>query len=44
MKEANVAAQYILDHFKAAGLKPMCENGFQPFDVVTDVTLAKPMP
>jgi aminopeptidase YwaD len=40
-KEANVAAQYILDHFKEAGLKPMCSGGFQYFDVVTDVTLGE---
>ena len=37
--EINVAAQYILDHFKAAGLKSMGENGFQWFEIVTDVTL-----
>ncbi len=37
--EINAAATYILDHFKAAGLKPMGENGFQWFDIVTDVKL-----
>ncbi|MCX6281037.1 MAG: M20/M25/M40 family metallo-hydrolase [Bacteroidetes bacterium] len=37
--EMNVAAKYILEHFKAAGLKPMADNGFQYFDIVTDVTL-----
>ena len=37
--EMNVAAKYILNHFKAAGLKPMADNGFQYFDIVTDVTL-----
>ncbi|MCX6283736.1 MAG: M20/M25/M40 family metallo-hydrolase [Bacteroidetes bacterium] len=37
--EMNVAAQYILDHFIAAGLKPMADKGFQNFDIVTDVTL-----
>lgn len=41
MAEANVAARYILDHFLAAGLKPMCEGGFQYFEVVTDVTLGE---
>jgi len=39
--EINVAATYILDHFRAAGLKPMAEKGFQWFDIVTDVTLGK---
>jgi len=37
--EINVAAKYILDHFKAAGLKPMADNGFQNFDIVIDVVL-----
>ena len=37
--EAGVAAQYILDNFKAAGLKPMFDNGFQYFEIVSDVTL-----
>ncbi len=37
--EMNVAANYILAHFKAAGLKPMADNGFQNFDIVIDVTL-----
>jgi len=37
--EINVAAAYILKHFKANGLKPLAENGFQYFDIVTDVTL-----
>ncbi len=37
--EMNVAAQYILDHFIAAGLKPMADKGFQNFDIVTDVSL-----
>lgn len=37
--EINVAATYILDHFKSAGLKPMGEGGFQWFEIVTDVTL-----
>jgi aminopeptidase YwaD len=39
--EINVAANYILDHFRAAGLKPMAENGFQWFEIVTDVTLGE---
>jgi len=30
---------YIRDHFKAAGLKLLGENGFQWFEIVTDVTL-----
>jgi len=37
--EMNVAAKYILDKFRAAGLKPMADNGFQNFDIVTDVSL-----
>jgi hypothetical protein len=37
--EINVAADYIRDHFKAAGLKLLGDNGFQWFDVVTDVKL-----
>ena len=39
--EINVAATYILDHFKAAGLKPIGENGFQWFEIVTDVKLGE---
>jgi len=39
--EINVAARYILDHFKASGLKPMADNGFQYFDIVTDVQLGE---
>ena len=38
-REINVAAGFILDHFKANGLKPMADQGFQYFDIVTDVTL-----
>ena len=37
--EMDVAAKYILDHFIAAGLKPLAANGYQYFDIVTDVTL-----
>ena len=37
--EMNVAGDYILVHFKAAGLKPMAENGFQYFNIVIDATL-----
>jgi hypothetical protein len=39
--EMNVAARYIQDHFKAAGLKPMADKGFQYFEIVTDVTLGE---
>ena len=39
--EMNVASKYILDHFKTAGLKPMGDNGFQYFEIVTDVSLGK---
>ncbi|MCX6245196.1 MAG: M28 family peptidase [Bacteroidetes bacterium] len=38
-KEADMAAGYIRDQFKAAGLKLICEDGFQYFEIVTDVTL-----
>ena len=37
----NVAATYIRDHFRSAGLKPLGENGFQWFEVVTDVSLGE---
>ncbi len=39
--EINVAATYIRDHFKAAGLTLMGENGFQWFEIVTDVKLTE---
>jgi aminopeptidase YwaD len=38
-READVAADYIRDQFKAAGLKLICEDGFQYFEIVTDVSL-----
>ncbi|MCX6266870.1 MAG: hypothetical protein NTW16_05860 [Bacteroidetes bacterium] len=37
--EINVAATYIRDHFVAAGLKPLDDNGFQWFEIVTGVDL-----
>ncbi len=37
--EINVAAGYILDHFREAGLRPMAENGYQWFEIVTEVML-----
>ena len=37
-KEGNIAAGYIRDQFKASGLKLICDNGFQYFEIVTDVT------
>ena len=37
--EINVAARYIRDHFRADGLKLMGEDGFQWFEIVTDVNL-----
>jgi hypothetical protein len=37
--EIRVAADYILSHFLAAGLKPMDEKGFQWIEIVTDVKL-----
>ncbi|MEI7500533.1 MAG: M20/M25/M40 family metallo-hydrolase [Bacteroidota bacterium] len=40
-KEINVAANYIRDHFKASGLKLLGEEGFQWFEIVTDVKLGE---
>lgn len=37
--EMNVAAEVILSVFKSAGLKPMADQGYQYFDIVTDVVL-----
>lgn len=37
-KEGDVAAAYIRDQFKASGLKLICENGFQYFEIVQDVS------
>ncbi len=37
-KEADVAANYIRDQFKASGLTLICDDGFQYFEIVTDVT------
>ncbi len=37
--ESKIAAAYILDHFKANSLKPIAENGFQPFDILADISL-----
>ncbi|MFH1160425.1 MAG: M28 family peptidase [bacterium] len=37
--EAGIAARYILQNFLSDGLKPLCDNGFQYFYVVTDVHL-----
>lgn len=39
--EINVAADYILGHFIAAGLTPMADKGFQWFEIVTDVDLGE---
>jgi hypothetical protein len=36
-KEADVAANYIREQFVASGLKLMCDNGFQYFEIVTDI-------
>lgn len=38
-KEADVAADFIRQSFKDAGLKLLCDNGFQYFEIVQDVTL-----
>ncbi len=37
-KEGNVAAGYIRDQFKSSGLKMICDDGFQYFEIVLDVT------
>lgn len=39
--EANIAAQFIMDHFLQAGLTPLADHGFQYFDVVTGVELGE---
>ncbi len=39
--EINVAAGYILGVFRQAGLKPLADNGFQWFDIVTDARLGE---
>lgn len=39
--EATLAADYIRKQFIADGLKPMFENGFQYFEIVSDVTLGE---
>lgn len=38
LPENRIAAQYIADMFAEYGLEPLGEDGFQYFDVVTDVT------
>lgn len=37
-KEADVAANFIREQFRASGLKLVGDNGFQYFDIVTDIT------
>lgn len=39
--EIEVAARYIRDHFQKAGLQVMGDDGFQWFEIVTDVNLGK---
>ena len=39
--EADLAAEYILQEFKYAGLTPICDDGFQYFDVVTAIRLGE---
>ncbi len=39
--EINVAARFILDHFKSMGLKPLADDGYQNFDIVTDIQLGE---
>jgi aminopeptidase YwaD len=39
--EGDLAAKYIRDQFKASGLKLMADNGFQTFEIVTDVALGE---
>ncbi|MCX6257231.1 MAG: M28 family peptidase [Bacteroidia bacterium] len=35
------ASSYIRDHFRDAGLTLLCENGFQPFEVTTQIKTGK---
>ncbi len=39
--EGDLAAKYIREQFKASGLKLISDNGFQYFEIVTDVTLGE---
>ena len=39
--EGDLAAKYIREQFKASGLKLITDNGFQYFEIVTDVTLGE---
>lgn len=39
--EGDLAAKYIREQFKASGLKLIADNGFQYFEIVTDVTLGE---
>ncbi|MCK9616907.1 MAG: M20/M25/M40 family metallo-hydrolase [Lentimicrobiaceae bacterium] len=39
--ESKVAANYILNGLVQSGTKPLCENGFQPFDLITNVQAGK---
>lgn len=39
--EGDLAARYIREQFRASGLKLIADNGFQYFDIVTDVTLGE---
>ena len=38
---ANLAAEFIHKQFVASGLKPLAENGFQYFEIVSDVALGE---
>ena len=40
-READIAANYIRKQFIASGLKLICDNGFQYFDIVTNVTAGR---
>ncbi|MDP4281451.1 MAG: M28 family peptidase [Bacteroidota bacterium] len=40
-KEANAAASFIHDRFQSAGLRFICDSGYQYFEIVTDVSLGQ---
>ena len=40
-KESGLAAEYIRKQFLDSKLKPLAENGFQNFEIVTDIDLGK---
>ncbi|MFP4471189.1 MAG: M20/M25/M40 family metallo-hydrolase [Bacteroidales bacterium] len=39
--ESDVAAAYLRDQFRNYGLKPLADNGFQHFELITDVSMGE---